>query len=125
MQIQKTIEHSVLNGKKLDVVWNLTLAANLISVNVPRWAISEIAALKGVKSVTEERCYAPDVVSIGGDYTTDMAVSGQMTGADHAWLAGFTGAGSRGAIIDTGLDTDHQSFSPEAFRYALEQTVKP
>ena len=124
-QLQKTIERQVLQGRKLDVVWNLTLAANLISVKVPRWAIPEIAKLDGVTSVAEENCYAPDVISIGGAYTTDMAVSGQMTGANAAWLEGFTGAGSRVAIIDTGLDTDHQSFSAEAFRYALEQTGKP
>ena len=122
--LQNTIERQVLQGQKLDVVWNLTLAANLISANVPRWAISEIAGLKGVKSVTEENRYAPDVVSVGGEYTTDMAVSGQMTGATAAWLEGYTGAGSRVAVIDTGLDTDHQSFSPEALLHAIEQTGK-
>ena len=124
-KLQKTIERRVLSGRQLDVVWNLTLAANLISVNVPRWAIAEIGKLDGVQSVVEERRYAPDVVSIGGTYSPDMAVSGQMTGADHAWLSGYTGAGSRVAIIDTGLDTDHQSFSPETFRYALDESGKP
>ena len=123
-QLQSAIERQVLQGKKLDVVWNLTLAANLISVNVPRWAMAEISGLKGVKSVVEETRYTPDVVSMGGDYAPDMAVSGQMTGATAAWLEGFTGAGSRVAIIDTGLDTDHQSFSPEALLFALEQTGK-
>ena len=124
-KLQKTIERRVLSGRQLDVVWNLTLAANLISVNVPRWAIAEIGKLDGVQSVVEERRYAPDVVSIGGTYSPDMAVSGQMTGADHAWLSGYTGAGSRVAIIDTGLDTDHQSFSPETFRYALDESGEP
>ena len=44
-----------------------------------------------------------------------------MIGAGAAWAAGYTGAGTRIAVIDTGLDTDHQSFNPSAFRYALEQ----
>ncbi len=123
-RLQKTIEGQVLQGKKLDVVWNLTLAANLISANVPRWAMEEIAELDGVRSVVEENRYAPDVVSVGGSYTPDMAVSGQMTGASAAWLEGYTGAGRRVAVIDTGLDTDHQSFRADAFAYALEQTGK-
>ena len=44
-----------------------------------------------------------------------------MIGAGTAWAAGYTGAGTRIAVIDTGLDTDHQSFSTRAYRYALEQ----
>lgn len=120
-RLQATIERQVLNGQKLDVVWNLTLAANIISANVPRSAIAEIAALDGVKAVVEENRYEPDVVSVGGEYETDMAVSGQMTGANLAWLEGYTGAGSRIAVIDTGLDTDHQSFDPEAFAYAVSE----
>lgn len=47
-----------------------------------------------------------------------------MTGACQAWLEGYTGAGRRIAVIDTGLDTDHQSFSPSAFAYALDQASK-
>ena len=121
VQLQKTIERQVLNGRELDVVWNLTLAANVISANVPRSAIDQIAGLKGVKSVVEENRYEPDVVSVGGDYSADMAVSSQMTGATQAWLEGYTGAGSRVAVIDTGLDTDHQSFSAAAFEFALAQ----
>lgn len=120
-QLQAAIERRVLHGQKLDVVWNLTLAANMISANVPRSAIESIAAMDGVKAVVEETCYQPDVVSIGGEYQPNMAVSSQMTGASQAWLEGYTGAGSRIAVIDTGLDTDHQSFSPSAFSYALDQ----
>ena len=42
-----------------------------------------------------------------------------MTGTTAAWAAGYTGAGSRIAIIDTGTDTDHQSFSEEGYLHAL------
>ena len=118
-QLQATIERQALHGQRLDVVWNLTLAANMISANVPRSAIEKIAALDGVKAVVEETCYQPQVVSVGGEYRPDMAVSGQMTGACQAWLEGYTGAGRRIAVIDTGLDTDHQSFSPSAFALSL------
>ena len=115
------IQHQVLNGQKLDVVWNLTLAANIISANVPRYAIDQIKAMDGVKAVVVEKQYSPDVASVGGAYSPDMAVSTQMTGASQVWLDGLTGAGSRVAVIDTGLDTDHQSFDPEAFDYAIAE----
>ena len=80
--------------------------------------------MDGVKSVVVETQYSPDVVSIGGEYSPQMAVSGQMTGANAAWLEGYTGAGTRIAVIDTGLDTDHQSFDPAAFDYALAEDAE-
>ena len=64
-------------------------------------------ALDGVASVTLENRYEPDVVSTG-DADPDMATSGAMIGSTAAWADGYTGAGSRIAVIDTGTDTDHQ-----------------
>ena len=120
----KTISKKALDGEKLDVVWNLTLAANLISAQVPFGKLDAIRTIPGVKAVVEERQYQPAVVS--GDSTADptMATSGEMTGAFAAWAAGYTGAGSRIAVIDTGLDTDHQSFDNAAFAYALAQEAQ-
>ena len=92
LELTARIEREVLAGKKLDVVWNMTLAANAISANVPRGAIESIRALEGVTAVAIENRYTPDVVSVGGKYEPDMAVSGQMTGAAQAWLEGYTGA---------------------------------
>ena len=42
-----------------------------------------------------------------------------MIGATQTWASGYTGAGTKVAIIDTGTDQDHQSFSAEALEYAL------
>ena len=55
------------------------------------------------------------------DDTETANTSEQMTGATTAWAAGYTGAGSRIAIIDTGLDLDHISFNADAFEYSLSQ----
>jgi len=118
-----SIERKVLMGRELDVVWNLTLAANVISANVPRSAIARIEKLDGVRCVVEEKQYEPQVASIGGTYEPQMGISGQMTGAQESWLSGYTGAGTTIAVIDTGLDTDHQSFSGDALVYALEQAA--
>ncbi len=105
-------------GSKLDVVWNLTLAANLISANVPYGQIAQIEKLPGVQCVILENRYLAEPVesrSIG----TNMATSGAQTGSCLAWDAGYTGAGTRIAVIDTGTDTDHQSLNAGAFEYAL------
>ena len=45
LELTARIEREVLAGKKLDVVWNMTLAANAISANVPRGAIESIRAM--------------------------------------------------------------------------------
>ena len=102
----------------LDVVWNLTLAANIISANVKFGQIEKIEKMAGVKSVVIETQYLPDVVSSGAA-DPNMATSGKQIGSAAAWAAGYTGAGSRIAIIDTGTDTDHQSFSASGYEYSL------
>lgn len=107
-------------GEELDVVWNLTLAANIISANVEYGQIPQIEAIDGVEKVVLETCYTPDVVSTG-EADPDMATSSQMIGTATAWAAGYTGAGSRIAVIDTGTDTDHQSFSEAGWNYALRR----
>ncbi|MBR5294468.1 MAG: S8 family serine peptidase, partial [Oscillospiraceae bacterium] len=116
--VTASIEQRALNGNKLDVVWNLTLAGNIISANVPYGSIEKISAVAGVKEVVIEQQYAP----LTGEAAAPLQSNASgMIGAGTAWAAGYTGAGTRIAVIDTGLDTDHQSFSTRAFRYALEQ----
>ena len=53
-----------------------------------------------------------------------MATSGEMIGTSAAYAAGYTGAGMRIAVIDTGTDTDHKSFDADAFAYALAEDEK-
>ena len=102
----------------LDVAWNLTLATNLISANVKFGQIEAIEKISGVREVVIETVYEPDVVSSSAA-DPNMATSGIQIGALPSYELGYTGAGSRIAIIDTGLDTDHLSFDAEAFEYSL------
>ena len=121
-RVQKAMEQEIsrraLGGKKLDVVWNLTLVANIISANVPWEAVDAIRAVPGVREVRMERQYSPDTAQ------PQTAVSGGMIGSHTVWQSGYTGAGSRIAIVDTGTDTDHQSFDNDAFLYALRQNAE-
>ena len=111
-------------GEELDVAWNLTLAANLISANVKYGQIQEIACIDGVKEVIIESQYYPAVLP--EEETTvspQMVISTQMTGMNGVFNSGYTGAGSRVAIIDTGLDPDHQSFAEAGYLYAMEENA--
>ena len=119
-----TISTQALGGKELDVVWNLTLAANLISANVEYGQIDAIRQVTGVKGVYVETVYTPDTVSDGGEADVHMLPSSDMVGSAAVWEAGYTGAGTRIAVIDTGLDMDHPAFSGEAMDYALEELAQ-
>ena len=106
-------------GHQLDVKWNLTLAVNAISANVTLGEMEKIAAIPGVKSVQRENQYLPMEGETADPNTANT--SENMVGATAAWAAGYTGAGSRIAIIDTGIDTTHQSFAEEPFLYSVGQ----
>lgn len=110
----EAISEEALDGEELDVVQNLTLLANAISANVEYGQISAIREMEGIKAVYLETRYEPLAAS------TDNIVAQEMTGADTVKQnSGYTGAGSRIAVIDTGTDTDHQSFSEEGYEIAL------
>ncbi len=121
-EMAQAISTQALGGKELDVVWNLTLITNMISANVPYGKIEAIRAVPGVKSVTLEQQYEPQVVekSVG----TNMYPSAGMIGSAPVWANGYTGAGMRIAIVDTGTDTNHQSMDNGAYLFALAENAK-
>ena len=124
-------------GGKLDVKWNLTLAANIISANVLYGQIDTIKGIDGVKDVFLENRYEPqeDLKDLSQTPIREPAAApiadepengsaSHMIGSNLAWAAGYTGAGSKVAVIDTGIDKDHQSFSAEGLEYALKQNAE-
>ena len=105
-------------GHPLNVHWNLTLAVNAISADLSLAEMVRVQAIPGVRSVERENQYLP--MEDGEIAQPDTAnTSEYMVGATAAWSAGYTGAGSKIAIIDTGIDTTHQSFAEEPFTYAV------
>ena len=120
-KVSEKISKSVLGGDTLDVVWNLTLSANLISANVEYGKIDEIKKLSEVKDVIIETYYETEDVYTDNAADPDMILAGEMTNTYTAWSDGYTGAGSSVAIIDTGIDTKHLSFDAEAFDHALSE----
>ena len=116
--LTEKISKNILGGRKLDVVWNLTFAANLVSANVEYGKIGRIKTMPGVKDVVIETRYLPAVYQREAD-SPFMSTANPMVGAPAAWASDYTGAGSIIAVIDTGIDLGHQSFDSAAFDYAL------
>ena len=114
-----TAEIEAVIGHALNVHWNLTLAVNAISADLSLAEMVMVEALPGVASVKRENLYLAQEDSAADPNTANT--SRYMVGATAAWAAGYTGAGSRIAIIDTGLDTDHQSFDEDAFNHAISE----
>ena len=119
--VVRKISSTILGREDLDVVWNLTLVANLISANVEYGKIEQIKQIPGVADVVLEQQYEP--AASENTVQPNMEISTGMTGTTTAWSTGYTGAGMRIAIIDTGLDTSLQSFDNGAYEYALEQNA--
>lgn len=71
-----------------------------------------------------ETQYEPAVASVSETADPNMATSSEMIGSSAAYAAGYTGAGSRVAVIDTGIDTDHQSFDAGAYAYSLRKLAE-
>ena len=50
-----------VTGKKLDVKWNITLGANIISANMTRGDMIKIASVSGIKKIVIENLYAAPI----------------------------------------------------------------
>ena len=117
--VQSKIEAAI--GSALDVKWNLTLLTNAISANVRYGDLDAIRAIPDVKSVELERQYSPMETTDSDAASPNMTNARDMVGANSGNATKYKGAGSILAVIDTGLDTAHQSFNAEAFDYAIAE----
>ena len=83
-----------------DTLWNgISISINLADVN-------KLAAMPGVKAVYPVEKIAIPETSTGAD--PDLYTAIQMTGADIAQSElGYTGAGIKVAVMDTGIDYHH------------------
>ena len=121
--MEKRISDQALDGRTLDVVWNMTLVGNIISAWVPYGALEKIASMDGVQTVAMEMQYEPAVVERHEGAAPNTYLSSGMIGSNPLWQSGYTGAGTRIAIVDTGIDEEHQSLDNGAFLYALSKNA--
>lgn len=114
---------------KLEVKYNYTVALNGIATEIPYGALSMIRALDGVKDayvVTQYTLPEDNMATTGfGTAEPTMNSSTGYIGTQQVWNdLGYTGKGMTIAVVDTGLDVDHPSFSvdPNAETAALTQS---
>jgi len=77
---------------------------NGVSVRINRNDVGKLAGIASVSNV-----YPAHYYTLGPVTTADpeLATAIQMTGADLAQQAGYTGKGVKVAVMDTGIDLDH------------------
>lgn len=106
------IEKNVLDGQDLDVLYNYAWLFNGVAATIPYSAMDAIAAMDGVKQVIVQPVYElyqqPEEEEDASLFTIS---DGVMIGREDTWALGYTGMGMKIAIIDTGLDVDHQNFA--------------
>lgn len=104
------IEKEVMGGESLEAHYQYTWLLNGFAATVPFGKIAEIKAVEGVANVVLQQVYS--VCETTNEVATPNTVTdGVMIGRESAWANGYTGQGMKIAIIDTGLDSDHQNFA--------------
>lgn len=113
------ISAEALDGQQLDVNYNLSIITNAVSADVAYKDIDNIVNVDGVAAVYVAQKYVPQETAEPMTIT-----SGDMVGSYSTWANGYTGAGTRIAVIDTGIDSDHPSFDAAAFDAHLNETAQ-
>ena len=104
----QAIEKQVLQNSRMQVNYQYTWLVNGIAANIPYGTIEAIEAIDGV-----DRVLLQPVYSVLENTAEPNTISGgAMIGRENTWLSGYTGKGMTIAIVDTGLDIDHQNFAP-------------
>lgn len=114
------ISEEALGGEQLEVNYNFSILTNAISADVAYKDIESIAQVEGVQAVYVAQLYEP----LEEESDPQTITSGDMVGGYTTWAAGYTGAGTRIAVIDTGIDSDHPSFDGGAFDVHLQETAE-
>lgn len=108
-----SIERTVLHGRELKVRYQFTYLTNSFSIETEFANLEKIAAIDGVKSVSIMPVYNAIPVE-EGTASPNTSSAADMTGVEQVRQEfGYTGAGMKIAIIDTGLDLDHPSFAAD------------
>ncbi|MBQ7428218.1 MAG: S8 family serine peptidase [Butyrivibrio sp.] len=116
-QVEK-IADEALDGEELEVNYNFTILTNAVSAEVAYKDIEKIEKVDGVEAVYVAQLYEPM------EEDTMTITSGDMVGSYTTWAEGYTGAGTRIAVIDTGIDADHPSFDGGAFDAHIQETAE-
>lgn len=106
------------------VLYEYDTLVNGFSAEIPYGALDDIQAVPGVAYAFEAPVYSvPEDMGSAETYTISTQDSFGSSSVWNSESYGYTGAGMRVAVIDTGLDLDHPSFAgaPELTDASLDQ----
>lgn len=111
----ETIPMPMANGPVMKTNYRYATLFNGASISIPYGAIPAVQDVDGVAGAFMAEVY--DVPEDMGNTAYPYTYSSTgLVGAVQTWnTAGYTGDGMRVAVIDTGLDLDHPSFSEDGF----------
>ncbi len=92
----------------MEVLYRYDTVFNGFAVRAKYGDLAKLRALPGVQSVTVAQTY--DYVEPVDGYGEGVTTSGEMLNSDKANEEGYTGKGTVTAVLDTGLDTEHEAF---------------
>ena len=101
---------------------SFSLLINAFTVKAPYGELARIRSLDGVRSAFVEGSFSIPVTEPGYELYTDY--SSGMIGLNETELLGLTGSGTLIAVLDTGIDYDHEAFAtaPEGgLRYTQKE----
>ena len=100
---------------------SFSLLINAFTVKAPYGELARIRSLDGVRSAFVEGSFSIPVTEPGYELYTDY--SSGMIGLNETELLGLTGSGTLIAVLDTGIDYDHEAFAtaPDGLRYTQEE----
>ena len=100
---------------------SFSLLINALTVKAPYGELARIRSLDGVKNAFVEGYFSVPVTEPGYELYTDY--SSGMIGLNETELLDLTGSGTLIAVLDTGIDYDHEAFAtaPDGLRYTQEE----
>lgn len=113
--VEAAIAGTVTNGIDVDVVYHYTLLTNALAVDATVDQMDEIARISGVAGVYIDPVYK----AIPTDAESNVEDMAEFTVYQSGTSTGYTGAGQVVAVIDTGIDTDHEAFATAPAEQAI------
>lgn len=119
----RTVQAAVTSlDENVQFRYDYTVLFNGFAMECPYGMLDQVRSLNGVRSVEVCQTYSLPVEPL-------MDSSNDMIGSQAAWNLGVDGSGIVVAVLDTGLDTDHDAFamapsSPKVTRETVECILK-
>lgn len=123
--ISGSVSTQSVNGAS-SLEYDYTVVLNGFSMKLPYGDLAEARSIPGVKRIFVAEQYSLPETELSGESSLYMSSSTGMVGATEANALGYDGSGTIVAILDTGIDTDHEAFSvmPSETKYGKSDVAE-